>query len=257
MNKIDHVVQKFCAKSKVRLVGSAGDKRIKYPSDRDYQCLSQNIKLSELTKKIQDGIKNLGDTLYMELKTEIGKEKVRWTKNQILKGKKGKYTLQQALGAKGFKILDLIVPYKNKFAEVSVVYLMDKEENPEDREKELTEEMETFKKTNLFKALKRKISLLKMNNKKIPFLKFMNSETGKLSQLRNDLELILNIKLPFSEIEPFFKDIQKRLYTTKTKKIEDLNAKNYKTKIKSYSNYLLKEMNKNTKEYIKQNNIEL
>ena len=256
MNKIDHVVQKFCAKSKVRLVGSASDKRLKYPADRDYQCLSQNIKLSDLTKKIQDGIKNLDDTLYLELKTEIGKEKVRWTKNQILKGKKGKYTLQQALGAKGFKILDLIVPYKNKFAEVSVVYIMG-EENPEDREKELTEEMETYKKTNLFKALKRKISLLKMNNKKIPFLKFMNSETGKLSQLRNDLELILNIKLPFSEIEPFFKDIQKRLYTTKTKKIEDLNAKNYKTKIKSYSNYLLKEMNKNTKEYIKQNNIEL
>ena len=139
---------------------------------------------------------------------------------------------------------------------MSVVYIMG-EENPEDREKELTEEMETYKKTNLFKALKRKISLLKMNNKKIPFLKFMNSETGKLSQLRNDLELILNIKLPFSEIEPFFKDIQKRLYTTKTKKLEDLNAKNYKTKIKSYSNYLLKEMNKNTKNYIKQNKIEL
>ena len=257
MNKIDHVVGKFCAKSKVRLVGSAGDKRIKYPSDFDFQCLAENIKLSDLTKKIQDGIRNLGDTLYMELKTEIGKEKVRWTKNQILKGKKGKYTLQQALGAKGFKILDLIVPYKNKFAEVSIVYLMDKEENPEDREKELTEEMEEFKKTNLFKALKRKISLLKLSGEKIPFLKFMNSETGKLSQLRNDLELILNIKLPFSEIEPFFKDIQKRLYTTKTKKIGDLNAKNYKTKIKSYSKYLLKEMNKNTKEYIKENKIEL
>ena len=86
MNKIDHVVQKFCAKSKVRLVGSASDKRLKYLADRDYQCLSQNIKLSDLTKKIQDGIKNLGDTLYMELKTEIGKEKVRWTKNQILNG---------------------------------------------------------------------------------------------------------------------------------------------------------------------------
>jgi hypothetical protein len=218
MNKIDHVVQKFCAKSKVRLVGSAGDKRIKYPSDFDFQCLAENIKLSDLTKKIQDGIRNLGDTLYMELKTEIGGKKIRWSKNQILKGKKGKYTLQQALGSKGFKILDLIVPYENKFAEVSVVYLMDKEENPEDREKELTEEMEEFKKTNLFKALKRKISLLKLSGEKIPFLKFMNSETGKLSQLRNDLELILNIKLPFSEIEPFFKDIQKRLYTTKTKK---------------------------------------
>ena len=236
---------------------TACDKRLKFTSDFDFQCLAENIPLSELTKKIKDGIKNLGDTLYMELKTEIGKEKVRWTKNQILKGKKGKYTLQQALGAKGFKILDLIVPYKNKFAEVSVVYIMDKEENPEDREKELTEEMEEFKKTNMFKALKRKISLLKLSGEKIPFLKFMNSEKGKLSQLRNDLELILNIKLPYSEIEPFFKDIQKRLYTTKTKKIGDLNAKNYKTKIKSYSKYLLNEMNKNTKEYIKQNKIEL
>ena len=88
MNKIDHVVQKFCAKSKVRLVGSASDSRLKYPSDRDYHCISENIKLSDLTKKIQDGIKNLGDTLYMELKTEIGGKKIRWTKNQVVPGPK-------------------------------------------------------------------------------------------------------------------------------------------------------------------------
>ena len=57
MNKIDHVVQKFCAKSKARLVGSASDKRLKYPSDRDYQCLAENIKLSDLTKKYKMELK--------------------------------------------------------------------------------------------------------------------------------------------------------------------------------------------------------
>jgi hypothetical protein len=270
-NKIENVVEKFSVRSKVKLLGSNSIRGMLYPSDVDIEVLAENISASELAERIQAAVKNLGDTIFCEFKTEIGKKKLRWTANDIKKGYKGNVTLANALTKKGVVKLDLIEPVSDSFAEVSLYYIIsiNGETNvPElagqDLINSLKKDIKEFKSQNVLKALKRYYSIQKLKGKPSDAITdFLNSAVGLVSKMRGDLELIHHLigRVSFSKIQSFLQAIKQSLGNTTVNAewltMDTWKAKTLKKQVKQLSDRLLLWTNAETKAFIKTHKLKI
>jgi len=272
LNKnVETTVERFACRSKVKLLGSNSIRGFLYPSDVDIEVLAENLSAKELAQRIQTAVKNLGDTIFSEFKTEDGKHKLRWTAKDILKGNKGKVTLAEALTKKGIVKLDLIEPVGDSFAEVSLYYIVSingetnvPELAGEDLVKSLKKDIKEYKQSNVLKALKRYYSIQKLKGKPSDAItNFLNSEVGLVSKCRGDLELILLLikHVSFSRIQGFLQHIKQSLGNTTVNAewltMDSWKSKTLKKQVKQLSDRLLEWTNTETKAFLKKHKINL
>jgi len=274
-NKITEQFNRFCAKSELRLLGSNALRGMHFPADVDTQCIVTDLNADQLAKYIQNAVSKLGDAFITEFKITIDKKKYRWTQKELIKGVKNGMTLGDALSqANGIVKCDMIIPVNDGFVDATINYLITlngetniKPTSVKEKVNELKGEMKEYKKDNLFKALKRKFSMLNLQGKKTVHISpFFNGEVGILSQSRNELELLSQLhkqKVPFTKLEGFIQLIKQKLGNIPTIDKDILfNMNKWTTKtiqknIKTLMELLLRQMNEDTNIFIKVHKITL
>jgi len=274
-NKITEQFNRFCAKSELRLLGSNALRGMHFPADVDTQCIVTDLNADQLAKYIQNAVSKLGDAFITEFKITIDKKKYRWTQKELIKGVKNGMTLGDALSqANGIVKCDMIIPVNDGFVDATINYLITlngetniKPTSVKEKVNELKGEMKEYKKDNLFKALKRKFSMLNLQGKKTDHISpFFNGEVGILSQSRNELELLSQLhkqKVPFTKLEGFIQLIKQKLGNIPTIDKDILfNMNKWTTKtiqknIKTLMELLLRQMNEDTNIFIKVHKITL
>ena len=274
-NKITEQFNRFCAKSELRLLGSNALRGMHFPADVDTQCIVTDLNADQLAKYIQNAVSKLGDAFITEFKITIDKKKYRWTQKDLIKGKKNGMTLSDALSqANGIVKCDMIIPVNDGFVDATINYLITlngetniKPTSVKEKVDELKGEMKEYKKDNMFKALKRKFSILNLQGKKTEHIyPFFNGEVGILSQSRNELELLSQLhkqKVSFVKLEGFIQLIKQKLGNIPTIDRDTLfnmnkwTTKNIQKNIKTLMEILLRQMNEDTNIFIKVHKITL
>jgi hypothetical protein len=274
-NKITEQFNRFCAKSELRLLGSNALRGMHFPADVDTQCIVTDLNADQLAKYIQNAVSKLGDAFITEFKITIDKKKYRWTQKELTKGKKNGMTLSDALSqANGIVKCDMIIPVNDGFVDATINYLITlngetniKPTSVKEKVNELKGEMKEYKKDNLFKALKRKFSMLNLQGKKTEHIyPFFNGEVGILSQSRNELELLSQLhkqKISFEKLQGFIQLIKQKLGNIPTIDKDILfnmnkwTTKNIQKNIKTLMELLLRQMNEDTNIFIKVHKITL
>ena len=275
-NKITEQFNRFCAKSELRLLGSNALRGMHFPADVDTQCIVTDLNADQLAKYIQNAVSKLGDAFITEFKITIDKKKYRWTQKELVKGVKNGMTLGDALSqANGTVKCDMIIPVNDGFVDATINYLITlngetniKPTSVKEKVNELKGEMKEYKKDNLFKALKRKFSMLNLQGKKTEHIyPFFNGEVGILSQSRNELELLSQLhkqkKISFEKLQGFIQLIKQKLGNIPTIDKDILfnmnkwTTKNIQKNIKTLMELLLRQMNEDTNIFIKVHKITL
>lgn len=270
--KLTKHLNSFCAKSELRLLGSNAVRGVLFPADVDTTCIVNDLNADELAKHIQTAVKGLGDAFITEFKITVGKTKYRWTQKELLKGKKDAMTLSQALSqADGIVKADIIIPVAEGFVDATINYVITLDgvsnlntTSKKDKIEELKGEIEEYKKENLFKSLKRKFSILNLQGKSTDhILPFFNSEVGLLSQVRNELELLIELrKRKISKLKPFIQNIKHKLGMTLMDKdilfeMNEWNESNLIKKAKGLMEIVLRQMNQDTATFLKLHKIKI
>jgi hypothetical protein len=272
-NKITERLNNFCAKSELRLLGSNALRGMLFPADVDSQCIVTGLDATQLARHIQRATEKLGDAFLIEFKITIDKKKYRWTEKEILKGKKQGMTLAESLSrANGIVKADMVVPVNEGFIDATINYLITlngetniKPTSKKDKVDELKGEMREYKKENLFKALKRKFSILNLMGKNTNHIApFLNGEVGLLSQCRNELELLSQLhKRKTPGLEGFIQLIKQKLGTIPSIPAEvlfDMNewtSSSLQKNIKTLMDIVLRQMNEDTAVFIKVHKIKI
>ena len=270
--KITDQLNRFCSKSEIRLLGSNAVKGMLFPADLDTQCLVTGLNAEQLAKHIQNAVSKLGDAFLTEFKITIGKTKYRWSEKDLLKGKKQGITLSDALSrADGIVKADIIIPVNEGFIDATINYIitLDGKTNiqptsKKDKITELRSEMNDYKKENLFKALKRKFSILNLQKKDTSSLvPFLNSEIGLLSLCKTELELLIELhKRKRKNLMSFIQIIKERL--GRTTMSQDLlfamnkwTSKTLVANAKHLIQVILEKMNEDTAVFLKVHHIKI
>ena len=243
-----------------------------FPADLDTQCLVTGLNAEQLAKHIQNAVSKLGDAFLTEFKITIGKTKYRWSEKDLLKGKKQGMTLEQALSrADGIVKADMIIPVNDGFIDATINYIitLDGKTNiqptsKKDKIAELRSEMNDFKKENLFKALKRKFSIINLQGKDTSSLvPFLNSETGLLSLCKTELELLIQLnKRKRKNLMSFVQIIKDRLGKTTISQnllfgMNKWTSKNLVANAKHLIQVILDKMNEDTRMFLKVHHIKI
>ena len=198
--KLKDVINIFKFKNfPIELKGSAGLKSQKYFSDYD---LLSKINESVFPKEVYEFLINmfkkveLNENLYfveMKIQNKLG-DKFKYFPNDDLSFKKFN---EQFKNNKFIKV-DFILYNKNRFIEISIIYLFDSDNyTTEDFIKDMERDIkEYYDEGNYFKVLKRqfKIEQAKNNREKaVKLTKILNSELGRLYQHKSNLEAILRV----------------------------------------------------------------
>jgi len=270
--KITDQLNRFCSKSEIRLLGSNAVKGMLFPADLDTQCLVTGLNAEQLAKHIQNAVSKLGDAFLTEFKITIGKTKYRWSEKDLLKGKKEGMTLPDALSqANGIVKADMIIPVNEGFIDATINYIitLDGKTNiqptsKKDKIAELRGEMVDYKKENLFKALKRKFSILNLQGKDTSSLvPFLNSEVGLLSLCKTELELLIELhKRKRKNLMPFVQIIKERLGRTTISQdllfaMNKWTAKNLVANAKNLIQVILDKINEDTRMFLKVHRLSL
>jgi hypothetical protein len=182
-------------------------------------------------------------------------------------------TLSDSLSkADGIVKCDLIIVLDGEFIDATINYqiTLDGISNlkPTTKKEKITElkgEMNEYKKVNLFKALKRRFSILNLQGKPTDhILPFFNSEVGLLSQVRGELELLLELhkRVSFVKLKDFIQKIKHKLGLTLIDKdvLFDMNEWTNTTLVKKATHLIriiLEQMNKDTATFLKLHKIRL
>ena len=243
--------------TKYKIIGSSSLKSTLYFNDYDiHEFFKSNDK--NILNKITNHFKTLFKESYKNPNTWItdlkcgidpnynkdeDEYKLRWDRHDIAKGFKilrdgTKKCFKDCILDKTMMKLDYILLLDGQFTELSENY--DISINGKNNKltklnfkEELQNEVEKYKKENLFKAYKREFSILKLerkNKKRIDeYIKLFNSEYGYLNKIINELKLILlMIEQEFRIVK--FQDICNNLQLIK-QHLSYFNIKNFSSTI--------------------------
>lgn len=191
----------------------------------------------------------------VKAKQELKFHIIRWTPEEVLKGKKtlrdgSTYTLQEAFSSPTITKLDVIALVDKRYTEFSIIYefhnnstILNQDASP-DPEKSLKESIKAYQEEgNLFKVIKRKFSLAKLKNKKSDIKKFsaiLNSETGKLYTLYSDVKTLGDLmeahSLPEQSLRQAFNNFTDRLRNIYAKDIHLKDKKELLLQLRSTKN---------------------
>jgi hypothetical protein len=216
---------------------------VQYAGDFDgYEIIrlhkpSKKAALDWLAHAFQDAVRkvrSLPGVFVADIKAgEQNGEPVRWTVADVLAGRKGTYTLQDAFGSRGVTKLDAIGWMNgNHFAEFSVIYeaynrgkLLNTA--PTDIRASLEGDLKEYLEAGQpFKALKRRFSLAKLDDDRATMdtlLPILNGDLGRLYSLASDIGTLLYMlesydRLPLDQMKfeiDQFKDRFARIWSVK------------------------------------------
>jgi len=231
---------------------------------------------------MKDLVKTIDETpncWFVDLKA--GEDKtgngLHWTYNEIMKMKKGKVTLEEAINEKNtiFKI-DVVLHVDGKFVAVTELYMkpnddsLTKEELSESVAKDMNE---YFQSGNYFKALKRLLSFLRLTNPKSKtidaLVAFFDSNVGLANAIKNDLEVMVELldskqrhkKVPLEIVSETIQTLKQQLNSVFLIKISDsmfhqfdeASKKPTVTKLQKIVDELKTEVNEYTHQFLKKN----
>jgi len=182
----------------MRVIGSASLRSIQFVGDYD---ANETIRATpaKVAKGLQEVIKRLREIPNVVIgDIKCGgtmDEPLRWKPEQILDGKNGHTTLEEAVGHVAMRKMDAIGLVDGRYVEISVVYLYPEEEIDD---KVLIKELETEIKDKLseedyWKALKRFFSIQRLTNpeKAEAMVPIFNGDLGRLYSVMKDIDTLL------------------------------------------------------------------
>ena len=193
--------------------GSVEEWRVIPKDEKDYSPKKSKEHLQDLER---DGIISAGEykssvkllSNYLVAKQEIKFHIIRWSVPEILQGHKTlrdgrRFTLEEAFSSPSITKLDVIgFVQNNRYTDFSMIYTFyngKKILNPDfiDVRKSLQEAIKYYTQTgNVFKALKRKFSLARLDNDKKTvdeLTALFNSDLGRLYALSSDIGTLLSL----------------------------------------------------------------
>eukprot|EP01138_Halocafeteria_seosinensis_P009006 gb/GECG01009205.1/.p1 GENE.gb/GECG01009205.1/~~gb/GECG01009205.1/.p1 ORF type:complete len:284 (+),score=40.35 gb/GECG01009205.1/:1-852(+) len=185
------------------LAGSQNDPNILWSMDYDANQYLDNLNLDRIVREFGQKVKKLTkmEGLYLgDVKTQIGDHKIRWTKEQIIKGKQGSdLTLKSQLQHKDvfFKIDVLaFLPSNGSFHEFTNTLFYKQSTPKKDMMANIKEEAEELKRDGeIYKSLKRWYSFYRLKNNPSKYKKIrvtLNQPLlGILHQMREGLESLI------------------------------------------------------------------
>lgn len=204
-NSIKSIGKLMSLESKVNIVGSAAIKKNLYYSDYD---LFENVKnkseqlIYNHFRALFELIKNSNNSVITDFKCGTdGVNALRWDYNDIMINNNNGFTFKESLKHKGIIKLDIIVYLNSRFIEISEVYniYLNGEPNMNYSQAEVIKELTNDYKElvldgNYMKSLKRMFSIIKLNNKNDKTLdlliNYFNSPIGLLYRCKSDLQTL-------------------------------------------------------------------
>ena len=204
-NKVKKIGKLMSLESKLNIVGSAKIKRNLYYSDYD---LFENVKgkserlIYNHFRGLFEIIKNSSNSVIIDFKCGTdGTNPLRWDYSNIILNSNNGFTFEEALKHKGMIKLDIIVYLNSRFIEISEVYniYLNGEPNMNYSSSEVVKELtDDYKELvldgNYMKALKRMYSIIEIqnpNDKKLDVLiNYFNSPIGLLYRCKSDLQTL-------------------------------------------------------------------
>jgi hypothetical protein len=266
------------------VVGSASLKQIEYSDDYDLNEMVKCRKDKDVYRVILDTFRekyemaDKSDNIYItDFKCgERNSIPLRWDKQSIKDGyqyqEDTKIYFTDCLQQPSTIKLDLIVYEDKSFTEYSEIYFLsfgDTKAYDEymfyDIETKLRLEIhELQSEGKYYKSLKRYLSLLRLREKKEQggldkLIKFLNSPTGQLSSIKNDLELIKEVMdqtfkpVPVYQIRNALETIKKNIRPELRGMIDEILSNS--SRIEVVINYLNEIVQKETEEFIENNNL--
>ena len=157
---------------------------------------------------------------FLEAKASHKEHILRWTPEEVLRGKKGAFTLSKALKTPGTVKVDTLVFAEGRYIEVTCVYIT-KFTSPEVVERELKESvLANVYDGNLFKAYRRIFSLARLEDDTPTvdaLLQVFNSELGALYQILGDIQVLQDAgRLSKKNVAKEVEGLRTRLSTIRT-----------------------------------------
>jgi hypothetical protein len=213
--------------SKIIRVGSSMNKIQPYYSDVDVMdIVYKPIKTEELIKYFIENLKILVINITNSSKDFFSDFKaggLHWTVEQILNEKNGELSLYNACQIKDVVKLDIIVPYDERYLEMSTFFILKSvseyinvtNDYFSNFKNSLLVDIEHYKDTKPFKSIKRVWSLARLNkdNNTLKMLyKLIKSNIALIAQVNADIETIIlliehksnyDLKFIFNELDGF------------------------------------------------------
>ena len=182
----------------MKVVGSASLRSIQWIGDYDAHDSLKGTGAA-IAKGFQDVIRRLQklqDVYTGDIKMGgTMEEPLRWTPQQILSGKNGHTTLEEAVSQEAVRKIDVVGYVSGRYVEVSVVYLYPKEEITEQvMVKELKDGIKGFlAEGDYWKAMKRYFSIQRLINPKraTDMVPIFNGDMGRLYSVISDIKTLL------------------------------------------------------------------
>ena len=195
---------------KYKILGSASLKAIRYASDFDINEDIDGYDFKTLARKFKHIFKNAYIEPYLYITdfkagVDDDNEPLRWSYDDIMRGRKGNITLEEALKMDAVVKLDMIAIVDNRICELSNNFFI-KQKRP-DPKKSLRDDIKELKlENNYFKALKRVFSLReveKKSNKKL--IDYFNTDVGLANKVKSDIISLIAL------LEQSFKPVSMKL----------------------------------------------
>jgi hypothetical protein len=195
---LQYIFNTLTINKKYKVVGSANLKPILYNSDYDLIENDKGITPNQMYQSFKNKFKiaKKDPNIYItDMKCgEKGGEPLRWSYDDIMKGKNKGIKFIDAIQMDSMNKLDIIAIIDNKITEFSDIYIF-KEPKKEDEIKNLFDDfIEIVNEGNYFKALKRVFSIksIKYPNKQPKqLLNYFNGDIGIINKCRSDLDILL------------------------------------------------------------------
>jgi len=274
-NSITKLGQKMSLESKINIVGSASVKRSIYYSDYDlFERVSGKSETVILNHFISlfNIIKASDNVVITDFKVGHDEKNnpLRWDFSDIHKGTNNGFKFEDALKMKGIIKIDLVSFIGGRFIEISETYniTIDGSENMDYSKDKIVNEIlqdykDLVKDDNYMKALKRLISIMKLNNpddKRLNMLmNYFNSPIGLLYRSKADLETILLIlsynKFDINDIKNSLQIIKEQVSAfdveNNIEKISSMKLKtNMKTPLRAQINRIKEYVNRDAKKFL-------
>lgn len=237
--------------NKYKIIGSGGDKKIKYVSDFDLVCNISAKSLERIIPKIFKKAMNTPNIYITDFKCGLYKSyPLRWSYDDVINGYKMiddriKFTLTDCINEEpGNTIkLDLICFFDDRFVEISCNYYINKQN--ENVETNLMIDIKKyFNEKNYLKMFKRIYSLAKIKNANETELQLLidlfNSKIGEKFVFKTDVKVFLKV------LKNTFKPVKE----TQVKKVLEKHNHLKLTELDGLVKKIDKEINEDIKQWI-------
>lgn len=183
---------------KMKVIGSASLRSIQFVGDYDANDIISGAP-AKVAKGLRDAVKRLQampDVIIGDIKCGgTAQEPLRWTPAQIIAGKNGHTSLEEAVAHEAMRKMDAIGLVGGRYVELSVVYLYPSESLSDKKLVSILQEAikELLGEKNYWKALKRYFSIQRLTNRKRAeeMVPIFNGDLGRLYSVITDIATLL------------------------------------------------------------------